>query len=247
MKTKTLPRAVAYSLSIHGLVLAMLFILNINTTAPRQTIENVPFIKASLVYAMNGRSDQKTPLPLPRKRNHTAPIVNKPVEPLSVIDEARKKTAQKETVTYGTVVKQAQSAAAPVLLHLPSVGGAGVGQFASLGAASDNDLPDGWQGGSGQTQTGQMILPRYLNATRPVYPVIARTRGYEGIVLLAVEVMMDGRAGEIRIKKSSGYPLLDQAALNAVRAWRFEPARKRNMPLAMTVDIPIRFSLKEAD
>ena len=74
---------------------------------------------------------------------------------------------------------------------------------------------------------------------------MARMRGYEGMVLLAVEVLTDGRAGEVRIKKSSGYALLDQSALNAVRAWRFEPARKMDIPLVMTVDIPIRFSLSE--
>ena len=90
-----------------------------------------------------------------------------------------------------------------------------------------------------------MILPRYLNAARPSYPLMARMRGYEGMVLLAVQVLTDGRAGEVRIKKSSGYALLDQSALNAVRAWRFEPARKMGAPLVMTVDIPIRFSLSE--
>jgi protein TonB len=60
-------------------------------------------------------------------------------------------------------------------------------------------------------------------------------------------VTTDGRTGEVRVKQSSGYALLDRSALNAVRTWRFEPARKMNTPLAMTVDIPVRFSLKETD
>jgi protein TonB len=72
-------------------------------------------------------------------------------------------------------------------------------------------------------------------------------RGYEGVVLLSVAVTEDGRAGEVRIKRSSGYALLDQSALGAVRRWRFEPARKMNAPIAMTVDIPVRFSLQVSD
>ena len=246
---KTLSRSVAYSLGAHGLALAMLVISNANAVGPRQTIENVPFITASLIYAMNGQGEQKKPSPLPQKKDRTVHAVNKPVEPLPLIDAAKNTAASAAAVTQGAGAEQAKDtgADAPMSLHLPSVGGADMRQIASFGATSANHLQDGRQGESGKAQAGQMILPRYLHASRPAYPVIARMRGYEGMVLLAVQVLTDGSAGEVRIKKSSGYAPLDQSALNAVRAWRFEPARKRNMPLAMTVDIPIRFSLKEAD
>ncbi len=87
--------------------------------------------------------------------------------------------------------------------------------------------------------------PRYAHTPCPVYPRTARVRGQEGIVLLSVEVLNNGQTGRILVKKSSGYALLDRAALDAVRVWQFEPAKKRQIPLAMIVDIPIRFSLQE--
>jgi TonB family protein len=248
MKIKTLPRAVAYSLGAHGLALAMLVIANADAVTPRQTIENVPFITASLIYAMNGQDDQKTTPPVHLPADRTVRTVNKPMEPRPLIDQANK-TEPRVLATEGIREEQAgdRKADVSVSLHLPTLRSVDTKEIASLGKTS-GDHPDvGRRSGSSRAESGQMALPRYLNASHPTYPVIARIRGYEGMVLLAVEVLTDGRAGEIRIKKSSGYALLDQSALNAVRAWQFEPARKRNMPLAMTVDIPIRFSLKDAD
>jgi protein TonB len=248
MKIKTLPRAVAYSLGAHGLALAMLVIANANTVAPRQTIETVPFITASLIYAMNGQDDQKMSSPVYPAADRTVRTVNRPVKPRPLIDQTNK-TVPRALATEGIMEEQTgdRKADVPISLHLPTLSSVDTKEIASFGKAS-GEYPDvGRRSGSPKAESGQMALPRYLNASRPAYPVIARMRGYEGLVLLAVEVLTDGRAGEVRIKKSSGYALLDQSALNAVRAWRFEPARKRNMPLAMTVDIPIRFFLKEAD
>jgi TonB family protein len=245
MKIKTLPKAVAYSLGAHGLALALIVMTNANAIAPRQTIENVPFITASLIYAMNGQSDQKTQAPVQTLRKDR-PVI-KPMEPRPAVKKVNDKEMPEKTVVEGVRAERAQDAGtdAAVSLHLPSLENVGVGQIASRAEPPRNLLHTGLQGGSGSTQAGQMILPRYLNAARPSYPLMARMRGYEGMVVLAVEVLTDGRAGEVRIKKSSGYALLDQSALNAVRAWRFEPARKMDTPLVMTVDIPVRFSLSE--
>jgi TonB family protein len=247
MKIKTLPRAVAYSLGAHGLALALIVMANANAITPRQTIENVPFITVSLIYAMNGQDAQKTTPPVHRPADRTVRTVNKPMEPRTWVSEGVKKEESVATVAERVRAEQAQDVGtdAAVSLHLPSLESVGVGQIASRGEAPGNHLQTVSQGGSGSTLAGQMILPRYLNAARPAYPLMARMRGYEGMVLLAVQVLTDGRAGEVRIKKSSGYVLLDQSALNAVRAWRFEPARKMDTPLVMTVDIPIRFSLSE--
>ncbi|HET6461927.1 MAG TPA: energy transducer TonB [Syntrophales bacterium] len=90
-----------------------------------------------------------------------------------------------------------------------------------------------------------LAVPRYRENPRPVYPIIARVRGYEGLVLISAEVLADGRVGHVKVKRSSGYSILDQSALNAVRKWMFEPAKKMNIPLSMYVDIPLRFSLND--
>jgi len=85
----------------------------------------------------------------------------------------------------------------------------------------------------------------YLNNPRPAYPLLAIRQGAQGQVLLLVEVLPDGRAGRIELEKFSGHAMLDAAAMNAVRAWRFTPARKDGLLTTQTVRIPIHFNLKE--
>lgn len=86
-------------------------------------------------------------------------------------------------------------------------------------------------------------LPRRENGA-PIYPSLARQRGYEGVVVLAVEVLATGVVGSIKLKKTSGYDRLDQAALEAVRSWRFEPGKVGPKPVDMMVEVPIRYVLK---
>jgi protein TonB len=85
----------------------------------------------------------------------------------------------------------------------------------------------------------------YLNNPRPPYPFAAVRQGAEGRVLLSAEVLPDGRAGRVSLEKSSGHNLLDAAALNTVRSWRFTPARKGGVATAQTVSIPIDFNLQD--
>ncbi len=84
-----------------------------------------------------------------------------------------------------------------------------------------------------------------LNNPRPVYPLLAIRQGAQGQVLLLAEVLAEGRAGRIELEKSSGHALLDAAAMNAVRTWRFSPARKNGLLTVQTVRIPIHFNLKD--
>jgi periplasmic protein TonB len=84
----------------------------------------------------------------------------------------------------------------------------------------------------------------YLNNPRPPYPFAAVRQGAEGRVLLSAEVLPDGRAGRVSLEKSSGHALLDAAALNTVRSWRFTPARKDGVVTTQAVLIPIDFTLQ---
>lgn len=249
MNTKTFPRAVAYSLGTHGLALALIIMGHGNGINPGHAPETVPFIHASLVYAMNGRSDQQAPVLPHSRKDRTIRTVSEPVAPRPAADEVNDRETPAKIATQGVRTEPAQAAGADasVSLHLPSLKSMETKEIAAIGKASGEHPVVGRRSGSPRSESGQMILPRYLNATRPAYPLIARMRGYEGMVLLAVEVLEDGRAGDVRVKQSSGYALLDKSALDAVRAWRFEPARKMETPLTMTVDIPIRFALNEAN
>ncbi|MBW1722340.1 MAG: energy transducer TonB [Deltaproteobacteria bacterium] len=87
-------------------------------------------------------------------------------------------------------------------------------------------------------------MPLYKENRPPRYPRIARRRGYQGVVQMEVLVDREGKAKEVRLLHSSGYPVLDKAALNAVRKWRFEPGKRGDEPVEMWVVVPVRFRLK---
>src|SRR3954466_5669186 len=77
-------------------------------------------------------------------------------------------------------------------------------------------------------QGGGAVLsaqPRYHSNRRPAYPLPSLRRREEGTVLLNVQVQADGTPAAVSVNTSCGHPLLDRAALDAVRRWTFEPAR----------------------
>lgn len=84
----------------------------------------------------------------------------------------------------------------------------------------------------------------YLRNPAPVYPLQARRLRERGTVLLRVEVSAAGGALQVMVEQGSGWPLLDDAALAAVRHWRFEPARRGSEPVAAWVLVPIEFDLR---
>lgn len=75
----------------------------------------------------------------------------------------------------------------------------------------------------------------------PRYPPQALRRGESGTVLVRVRVGADGTPEDVSIADSSGSRLLDRAALEAVRRWRFTPATANGRPVADTVQVPIDF------
>ena len=79
---------------------------------------------------------------------------------------------------------------------------------------------------------------------RPSYPASAKRLGVQGTTLLRVQVLENGRVGGLEVEQSAGHPDLDQAAIDAVRRWRFEPARRGDQAVAMWVRLPVEFRLK---
>lgn len=86
--------------------------------------------------------------------------------------------------------------------------------------------------------------PDYAYNPQPDYPLLLRDQGIGGVVWLRAMVEPNGTAREINLLKSSGYRLLDEAAVRAVKRWRFVPARRGDQALASWVEFPIRFSLQ---
>lgn len=88
-------------------------------------------------------------------------------------------------------------------------------------------------------------VPLYKENPAPVYPIQAKKRGYEGIVILEVLVTKEGKAEKVSVFQSSRYSLLDEAAVSSVKKWRFEPGKRGDEKVDMPVKIPIRFKLEE--
>jgi len=84
----------------------------------------------------------------------------------------------------------------------------------------------------------------YGHTPRPPYPTRAIMRGYEGSVLLNVHVLPNGEPGEVTVFKSSGHKILDNAALKAVKKWRFVPAQRGFKAVSSWVKVPIEFRLE---
>jgi TonB family protein len=138
-----------------------------------------------------------------------------------------------------------------------SGGGEGIGggfRWGGIGKGTGTERGGSGFGGSGkESGTGKgggrggsgAASPIYGENPKPPYPLEARNKGYQGKVLLKVEVLPDGRVGEIELKESSGYEVLDQSALATVKKWRFIPARKGKVAIPCWVNVPITFQLQD--
>ena len=88
-------------------------------------------------------------------------------------------------------------------------------------------------------------VARYRSNPPPPYPEEANRKKQEGKVLVSVQVETNGRPNSVTLISSSGFPLLDAAALEAVRKWTFEPANVGGLPVASRVEVPVVFTLKD--
>jgi protein TonB len=84
----------------------------------------------------------------------------------------------------------------------------------------------------------------YLKNPRPAYPARAKREGWGGTTLLRVQVNPNGKAGSVRVQKSSGRDVLDEAATDAVKKWTFVPATEDGTPIGGYVTVPIVFRLE---
>ena len=81
---------------------------------------------------------------------------------------------------------------------------------------------------------------------KPIYPNMSKRLGEQGTVVLRVLVKADGNAGEVEVKSSSSYPRLDQAAIDAVKTWRFNPAKIDGKAIDEWYQVPIPFKLQSS-
>jgi len=88
---------------------------------------------------------------------------------------------------------------------------------------------------------GDIKEPRKIKDVRPIYPADARAAGVEGIVIMEISVGRDGTVTNAKVVRS--VPMLDEAALDAVRQWGFTPTLLNGAPVDVIMTVTINFSL----
>ncbi|HEY5870888.1 MAG TPA: energy transducer TonB [Candidatus Tectomicrobia bacterium] len=118
---------------------------------------------------------------------------------------------------------------------------------AGTGAGSGGGTGSGRGGGTGSgtgSGSGTSASPVGGYQVKPRYPESARRRGIEGTALLKMRITAQGSVADVQLERSAGHPELDESAMEAVRRWRFNPARRDGEPVAVWVLIPVEFKLQ---
>jgi periplasmic protein TonB len=120
--------------------------------------------------------------------------------------------------------------------------GGGEGGTANAGLGR-GEKGDGFGGGSNGNGLAATARPLGGYQVKPRYPESARKIGAQGVTVLKVRVLENGRVGEVLIEKSAGFSELDLSATEAVKKWLFEPARRGKDPVQVWVLLPVKFEL----
>jgi periplasmic protein TonB len=214
----------------------------IERKGPQRARVTVPKVTPEKVLTTARREEPKTPTPavIPQPK----PVEREP-EPLAsrvlvapVVTAAANDRDREGVIEKGRENGESQGAGAG--------GGAGTGQGTGNGEGLGSGIGDGSGGGTGggPFRPGSGIEPpRLLREVKADYTDDARRRGITGDVVLEIVVRRDGTVGEVTVLQGLGGGL-DQRAVNAVRLWRFSPARRRGEAVDVIVEVAVEFTLR---
>lgn len=177
------------------------------------------------------------PVPEPVPEPEIVPIV-KPEKPAKKTIIKPKKVVEKIVPVENVEQPQIEATTEPVAESMPEVEEVAVPEVEQTAAPAPAKAAE-----IEQVIEQPKFGVAYLNNPAPSYPKLSRRIGEEGRVLLKVLVSEQGAANNVEIEKSSGYARLDQSALDAVKRWKFIPARKGRQTLSAYVLVPISFTL----
>ena len=192
--------------------------------------------------------------PLPPTGNAKDDRKEKPVaEPQQLASLPDNTGAAKAGWNVGTQSAQAEGSAAGAgnlfakgdagVVGGSGVAGGGGGTGASgLGRSAKGDGTGGGAG-SGEALSG-LAKPLGGYQVKPRYPESAKRAGVQGVTTLRVRVLETGRVSEVLVEQSAGFRDLDIAAMDAVKKWIFEPARRGKEAVPVWVMLPVKFELR---
>lgn len=126
--------------------------------------------------------------------------------------------------------------------------GAAEGSGEKVSGAGESDGGAGFGGNGTRNGNGASRIftqADYAHNPRPTYPERAQREGWEGTVFLRVLINHEGKPEKVEVGRSSGFESLDRAAIEAVKDWRFHPARYGEKAVESWVRVPIIFRLSE--
>jgi len=186
----------------------------------------------------------ESPKPMPAE-----PVIQPPPAPAPEPEPAKVIVAPVETVASNDRDREGaiEHATDGPDSHGPGTGGGvGPGQGTGNGGGLGSGIDDGEGGGTGggPYRPGSGIAPpRLLREIKAEYTEDARRRNVTGDVLLEIVIRRDGTVGTIRVLHGLGAGL-DERAIYAVRQWRFDPARRKGIPVDVLVEVAVEFSLR---
>ncbi len=214
---------------------------------------------------MKGASIERSPVPPPRPvttrrpelqpRKIPPPVRPRPVEPPVEPPAAPAAAPAAQVVVPVSTAPADTRDTAGVLGEAPpareshgagSGTGIGRGRGTGIGEGTGAGIGPGSGGGTGggPYRPGSGIAPPgLLREVRPDYTEEARRRGIEGDGVLEIVVRADGMVGNVKVLQGLGGGL-DQRAIEAVRQWRFSPARRFGTPVEVMVEVAVEFSLR---
>lgn len=203
-------------------------------------------------------AERKAPVKVPKAISSPVPPVRKPPPPPVATPPPPRVDPPKPTpVVQAPVVPvpaddlekvgvPQQAPPTPAINGPGTNGGAGAGSGAGLGDGLGPGIGPGSGGGTGggPYQPGAGIEPpSLLREVKPLYTEEARRRSIEGDVVLEIVVRRDGSVGDVHVRRTLGAGL-EQRAIDAVRQWRFGPARRQGSPVDVIVEVSVEFKLR---
>lgn len=212
---------IAFFIVLAGHALA-LFAFSLLQNGPKIPV-TPPVLQASIITP---------PLPAPEKPAPPIPIPPKPVEPIKEPPPVEKKKPEIKPppVLKPKAVLKAEKPAAETIN--------------TVAAPPPPPPPPKVEAPAPEP----VVQPPRVDAKQkdnppPDYPAAARRMGQQGTVILEVFILTNGSVGEIRLKTSSGHTRLDEAAIEAVKKWRYLPATRGDKPIDYWYTQPVKFVL----
>jgi TonB family protein len=188
------------------------------------------------------RSTARLPRPIPPPRVVPRPIDTPPPAPAQVVQAPVRAIAANPVNTAGLLASRSTATSQGPGLDAGVGSGRGTGSGEGDGAGIGKGSGGGTGGGPYHPGSG-IEPPRVLTEVRPTYTEEARRLGVRGDVQLEVVVQQNGRVGNVRVVRGLGAGL-DQKAIDAVRQWRFAPARRQGSAVDVVVQIAVEFNLR---